>query len=81
MVAPIGVISSRQSGRKGSCSTALASRQKDFAQVRDSSEDGEETMSHEREELDDEVAAGPSCPMPHCGRLAVAYGSRDGSGT
>ncbi len=80
MVAPIGVVSSRPSGRKGYCSAALASRQKDIAEVRDSSEDGEETMPHEWEELDDEVAAGSSCPMPDYGTLAVAYGSRDGVG-
>jgi hypothetical protein len=50
----MGVISSRPSGRKGSCFTALASRPKDIAQVRDSSEDGEETMPHEWGERDDE---------------------------
>ena len=37
-------------------------------------------MPHEWEELDDEVAAGSSRPMPDCGTLAVAYGSRDGVG-
>jgi hypothetical protein len=52
----MGVISSRQCGRKGYCLAALASRQKDIADGRDSSEDGEETMPHEWEELDDEVA-------------------------
>ena len=43
MVAPLGVISARQCGRKGYCLAALASQQKDIADVRDSSEDGEET--------------------------------------
>ena len=71
-------ISSKQ--QKGLLLRALASRQKDIAQVRDSSEDGEETMPHEWEELDDEVAAGSSCTMPDCGTLAVAYGSRDDVG-
>ena len=37
-------------------------------------------MPHEWEELDDEVAAGSSRPMPDCGTLAVAYGSKDGVG-
>ncbi len=37
-------------------------------------------MLREWEELDDEVAAGASCPMPECGTLAVAYGPRDGVG-
>jgi hypothetical protein len=37
-------------------------------------------MSHEWEGLEDEVAAGSSCPMPDCGTLAVAYGPRDGVG-
>jgi hypothetical protein len=32
--------------------------------VRDSAEDGEETMPHEWEKLDDEVAAGAICAMP-----------------
>jgi hypothetical protein len=64
MVAPLGVISSRQCGRKGYCLAALASRQKDIADVRDSAEDGEETMPHEWEKLDDEVAAGAICVMP-----------------
>jgi hypothetical protein len=72
----MGVISSCQCGRKGYCLAALVSRQKDIADVRDSSEDGEETMPHEWEDHDDELAAGSSCPMPACGTLAVAYGSR-----
>jgi len=71
MVAPMGVISSCHCGRKGYCLAALVSRQIDIADVRDSSEDGEETLPHEWERLDDEVAAGSSCPMPACGTLAV----------
>jgi hypothetical protein len=47
MVAPLGVISSRQCGRKGYCLAALASRQKDIADVGDSAEDGKETMPNE----------------------------------
>jgi hypothetical protein len=58
----MGVVSSRPSGKKGYCSAALATRQKDIAQVRDSSEDGEGAMPHEWEELDGEVAAGVICP-------------------
>jgi len=37
-------------------------------------------MPHEWEELDDEVAAGASCPMPDCGALAVASRATDGVG-
>jgi len=73
------MISSRQCGRKGYCLAALASRQKDIADVRDSSEDGEETLPHEWEKLDDEVAAGSSCPCPLAVRWRLPTGR--GSGT
>lgn len=58
------------SGRKGYCLAALASRQKDIAQVRDSSEDGEETMPHEHEweELDEVEMAS----LVSAARLGVA---------
>jgi hypothetical protein len=60
------------SGRKGYCLAALASRQKDIGQVRDSSEDGEETMPHEWEELD-EVEMASLVSAPRLGAAAFVY--------
>jgi hypothetical protein len=80
MVTPMAVISSRQILRKGYCSGALASRQKDIVEVRDSSADREDTMPDDWDERDDVVAAGSICPIPDCGALVVTYGPPDRTG-
>ena len=58
MAATIAVISSRQSGSMGYCSPAFASRQKDIAEVRDSSADGEDTIPDGWDDHADVVAVG-----------------------
>lgn len=66
----------RQTEERGCCSVVFAFRYRsNFEIARD--DYPTKTMPHDREQREDVIAAGTTCPMPDCGALAIAYRSTE----